>query len=46
MAMPTGNGEIPNFMDSERLKTPKTNCVLEVYKDKDSTSLDSRFVDL
>ena len=46
MAMPTGNGEIPNFTDSEQLKAPKTDCVLEVYKDKDSISLDSRFVDL
>ena len=28
--MPTGNGE--NFMDSEQLKTPKTDCALKVYK--------------
>ena len=41
MPMPTGNGEIPNFTDSERLKTPKTDCALKVYKDKDS-----RFVNL
>ena len=41
--MPTGNGENP---DSERLKTPKTDCVLKVYKDKNSYSLDSRFIDL
>ena len=27
MAMPTGNGENP---DSERLETPKTDCVLKV----------------
>ena len=33
MPMPTGNGEIPNFMDSERLKTPKMDCELKVYKD-------------
>ena len=25
--------KIPNFTDSERLKTPKTDCVLNVYKD-------------
>ena len=25
----------PNFTDSERLKTPKTDCVLKVYKDKE-----------
>ena len=25
-------GEIPNFTDSERLKTPKTDCALKVYK--------------
>ena len=37
--------KIPNFMDSERL-TPKTECALKVYKDKNSISLDSRFVDL
>ena len=41
----TGNGEIPNFMDGERLKTPKTDCVLKVYKDKEFYQLDSRFVD-
>ena len=28
-------GEIPNFTDSEWLKTPKTVCVLKVYKDKE-----------
>ena len=44
--MPTGNGKIPNFTDSERLKTSRTDCVLEVYKEKNSISLDSRFVDL
>ena len=36
-------GKIPNFMDSEWLKTPKTDCALKFYKD---ISLDSRFVDL
>ena len=44
--MPTGNWEIPNFTDSERLKTPKMNCVLKFTKTKNSISLDSRFVDL
>ena len=33
--MPTENGKIPNFTESERFKTPKTDCVLKVYKDKD-----------
>ena len=28
-------GKIPNFTDSEWLKTPKTDCVLKVYKDKE-----------
>ena len=28
-------GKIPNFTDSERLKTPKMDCVLKVYKDKE-----------
>ena len=28
-------GKIPNFTDSERLKTPKMVCALKVYKDKD-----------
>ena len=28
-------GKIPNFTDSERLKTPKTNRALKVYKDKE-----------
>ena len=27
-------GKIPNLMDSERLKTPKTDCALKVHKDK------------
>ena len=35
MAMPIGNRENPQFYDSERLKTLKTDCVLKVYKDKD-----------
>ena len=42
-------GKIPNFTDSERLKTLKTNCVLKVYKDKEFyqlAKLDSRFVNL
>ena len=34
MAMPTGNVENPDFMASERLKTPKTDCVLKVPQDK------------
>ena len=28
-------GKISNFTDSEQLKTPKTDCVLKVYKDKE-----------
>ena len=28
-------GKIPNFTDSERMKTPKTDCALKVYKDKE-----------
>ena len=39
-------GNIPNFTDSEQIKTLKTDCVLEVYKEKSFISLDSRFVDL
>ena len=39
-------GKIPNFTDSEQFKTPKTDCLLKVYKDKEFISLDSRFVDL
>ena len=45
MPMPTGSRKIPNFTDSERLKTPKTDCALKVYKDN-SICLDTRFVDL
>ena len=33
MPMTTGNGE--NFMDSEQLKTPKSDCVLKVPQDKE-----------
>ena len=39
----TGMGKIPNYTDSEQFKTPKTDCLLKVYKDN---KLDSRFVDL
>ena len=28
-------GKIPNFTDSERFKTPKTDCLLKFYKDKE-----------
>ena len=31
--MPTGNGE--NFMDNERFETPKTDCMLNFFKDKE-----------
>ena len=45
--MPMLTGNVENFTDSERLKTPKTDCALKVYKDKNySISWDSRFVDL
>ena len=33
MAMLKGNGENPQFYG--QLKTPKTDCVLKVYKDKE-----------
>ena len=33
MPMPTGNWE--NFMDSEQLKTPKTDRALKVPQDKE-----------
>ena len=33
--MPMPTRKIPNFTDSEQLKTPKTDCVLEVYKTKE-----------
>ena len=40
-------GKIPNFTDSEWMKTPKTDCALKVYKDKEFYhGLDSSFVDL
>ena len=35
MPLPTGNGEITNFTDSEQLMAPKTDCALKVYKDKE-----------
>ena len=38
-------GKIPNFTDSERFKTPKTDFLLKFYKDS-FISLDSKFVDL
>ena len=28
-------GKIPNFTDSERMKVPKTDCALKVFKDKE-----------
>ena len=28
-------GKIPNFTDSERFETPKTDCMLKFYKDKE-----------
>ena len=43
MPMPTG---IPNFTDSEEMKTPKTDCLLKFKKAKKSISLEFRFVDL
>ena len=46
MPIPTKNQEIPNFTDSEQLKTSKTKCLLKVYEGKESISLDSRFVNL
>ena len=27
--------KLPNFTDRERMKTPKTDCALKVYKDKE-----------
>ena len=39
-------GKIPNFTDSERFKTPKTDFLLNFTKTKSFISLDSRFVDL
>ena len=46
MPMPTGNREISNFTDSERIKTPKLTVHYKFRKTKKSISLDSRFVDL
>jgi len=31
-------GKIPNFTDSEQFKTPKTDCALKVYQDKEILS--------
>ena len=39
-------GKIPNFKDSERFKTPKTDFLLKFYKDKEFYQLGSRYVDL
>ena len=36
--MPTGNRENPQFMERERLKTPRTDCLLKVYEDKSRLS--------
>ena len=35
MPMPTGNGENPHFTDSEWFETPKTDCMLKLYKNKE-----------
>ena len=32
--MPTGNGE-NHFTDSEQMKTPKTDCLLQIQQDKE-----------
>ena len=32
--MPTGNGEIPKYTDSERLMTLKTDCVLTLQRQR------------
>ena len=42
-------GKIPNFTDSERLKTPKTDCMCAKGLQRQRIlyiSLDSRFIDL
>ena len=39
-------GSWKNFTDSERMKAPKTGCLLKFKKAKTSISLDSRFIDL
>ena len=33
-------GKIPNFTDNVRLKTPKMDCALKVYKDKEFYQLE------
>ena len=38
--MPTGNGDVSNFTDSEWLKTPKTECALKPSKDKEFYQLE------
>ena len=37
-------GKIPNFMDSKRFKTPKTDCLFKFTKTKSFISLDSMFL--
>ena len=34
MAMPTGNGKIPSFTDSERLKTAKMDCAKSLQRQR------------
>ena len=49
MPMLTGSWKIPNFRDSEWMKTPKTDLPAEVKEGKElleSISLDSRLVNL
>ena len=36
-------GKIPNFTDSERFKTPKTDFLLKCYKDKEVYQLVGQF---
>ena len=38
--------KLRNFTNSERMKTPKTDCLLKFKKAKKSISLDFRFVKL
>ena len=39
--------KIANFTDSERMKTPRTDCALKVYKDKEFYQLGFQvYVDL
>ena len=40
MAMPTGNGKIPKYTDSERLMIPKTDCLLTDQEGEESISMD------